>query len=88
MLEASAVLDCFDDLTTFEKEMILEKMNQVDFVPSTITPASESVSLKDEIKKLNGEISNVIDEKRKEEDKIIQMNKVQEDEESARKFLE
>jgi len=27
MLEASEVLDCFDDLTTFEKEMILEKMN-------------------------------------------------------------
>ena len=88
MLEASEVLNCFDDLTTFEKEMILEKMNQVDFVPSTVTPASESVSLKDEIKKLNGEISNVMDEKRKEEDKIIQMNKIQEDEESARKFLE
>jgi len=57
-------------------------------VPSTVTPESESVSLKDEIKKLNGEISNVMDEKRKEEDKIIQMNKIQEDEESARKFLE
>ena len=87
MQDASEVLDCFDDLTTFEKEMILEKMNQVDFVPSTVTPASESMSLKDEIKKINGEISNVIDEKRKEEEKIIQMNKIKEDEESARKFL-
>ena len=35
MLEASELLNCFDDLTTFEKEVILEKMNQADFEPSS-----------------------------------------------------
>lgn len=46
MLNASELLNCFDDLTTFEKEMILEKMNQADFEPSKKPTNPLGMSLK------------------------------------------
>ena len=67
--------------------MILEKINQDDFVPSSTTQIKDPNDLKEELKKLNEEISNIIREKRIEEEKIIKMAKVQENEDLASKFL-
>ena len=78
MQEASALLDCFNDLTSFEKELILEKMKKADYEPSP--PIVQPVNLKTEISKINAKIGLIIRDKKREEDNLLRKAKLKEDE--------